>query len=450
MIRVFKRYFSIRNSVYFLFENAFILIFLLWGTAIGSFNSGVAWPYMIAVVAIAQFALYCGDLRLPAPRFSFREFLKEHSRAILWWALFLFLMYLVIPSSVIAWRPFWLKLVLFPFLLIGLRLGYQLLVTLHRWDTTILIIGSAPVAGLLKNILFYDKSLGFRALHFRWDITSPDTLAEEWARLSTIVAEHKIKKVAVALHERRGQLPVESLLNLRVQGVEVVDAASFYEEISGKILIHAVRPSSLIFGEGFSRLDFALILKRGLDIFLSFLGLVLSVPFFIILSLLIKLDSRGPVFYRQERVGEKGKPFMLIKFRSMRHNAELKSGPVWARKDDPRSTRIGRLMRPLRFDEIPQLVNVFKGEMSFVGPRPERAVFVDQLRKKIPYYSLRFSVRPGVTGWAQVKYRYGATEKDALEKLQYDLYYIKHLSLFLDITIIFETIKVVLAGKGVH
>ncbi len=450
MIRVFKRYFSIRNSVYFLLENTLLLTFLLWGTAVGSFNTGVAWPYMIAVVLITEFALYCSELKLPAPRFSLMEFAKEHSLAILWWLLFLLLAYLVIPSSFAAWSPFWFKLALFPFLLIGLRLGYQLLVTLHRWDTTILIIGSAPVAGLLKNILFYDKSLGFRALHFRWDLTSPDTLAEEWARLSTIVAEHKIKKIVIALYERRGQLPVESLLNLRVQGVEVVDGASFYEEISGKILIHAVRPSNLIFGEGFSHLNFARIIKRGLDISLSSLGLVLAVPFFMILSILIKLDSKGPVFYRQERVGEKGKPFMLVKFRSMRHDAELRSGPVWARRDDPRVTRIGRFMRSKRLDEIPQLINVFKGEMSFVGPRPERAVFVDQLRRGIPFYSLRFSVKPGVTGWAQVKYRYGATEKDALEKLQYDLYYIKHLSFFLDITIIFETLRVIFSGKGVH
>jgi exopolysaccharide biosynthesis polyprenyl glycosylphosphotransferase len=185
-----------------------------------------------------------------------------------------------------------------------------------------------------------------------------------------------------------------------------------------------------------------------MDLVLVIAGLLLASPLFLLLPALIKLTSPGPVFYRQERVGESGSIFTLIKFRSMLVDAEKISGPVWAQSEDPRMTPIGRLMRRLRLDEIPQMINVLKGEMSFVGPRPERPAFVEELRKKIPYYDVRFSVKPGITGWAQVRYHYGGTFEGALEKLQYEIYYIKNMSLVLDIYIILETIKVVLFQKG--
>jgi exopolysaccharide biosynthesis polyprenyl glycosylphosphotransferase len=187
--------------------------------------------------------------------------------------------------------------------------------------------------------------------------------------------------------------------------------------------------------------------KRFTEFALSLIGLLLLSPFILVISILIKIDSRGPVFYKQERVGERGKIFKLLKFRSMVENAEI-NGPIWAEKDDKRITRVGRWMRKWRLDEIPQMFNVLKGDMSFVGPRPERSFFVERLRKEIPYYDQRLSVKPGVTGWAQIKYRYGASKEDALEKLKYDLYYIKNLSPLYDLLIIFETIKVVLFGKG--
>jgi exopolysaccharide biosynthesis polyprenyl glycosylphosphotransferase len=188
-------------------------------------------------------------------------------------------------------------------------------------------------------------------------------------------------------------------------------------------------------------------MKRFIGFNFSLIGLILLSPLILIISILIKIDSRGPVFYRQERAGERGKIFKLLKFRSMVENAET-NGPVWAEQDDNRVTRIGRWMRKWRLDEIPQMFNVLKGDMSFVGPRPERSFFVEQLRKEIPFYDQRFYVKPGITGWAQIKYRYGASKGDALEKLKYDLYYIKNLSSLFDMIIIFETIKVVLFGKG--
>lgn len=440
MIRIFNRYLSIRNTIYFVLENALLL--LMWGTVIKG-----GWGRILLITLVFQVCLYYNELHPSFPKFSLKEFCIKYLRAIFWALGILFLIYLILPISQVSGNLFWTRLLYFPFILIALRLIYQGLSGSQAWESTLLIIGSGPLAESLKEILNY-RRLGFRVLHFQWNFASPDALGEEWARLNQLVLDHKVKKVVVALTDRRRHLPVESLLNLRVRGVEVVEGVSFYEEISGKILVQSLRPSGLIFGKGFNRPNIGRIGKRVLDVILSLVGTILALPIFLILSILIKLESKGPIFYRQERMGEGGRPFMLIKFRSMRQDAEAASGPVWASENDPRVTRLGRIMRSFRLDEIPQMVNVLKGEMSFVGPRPERPVFVAQLRKKIPYYDLRFSVKPGLTGWAQVKYRYGSTEEDTMEKLQYDLYYIKHLSPFFDITILMETVQVILTGKG--
>jgi exopolysaccharide biosynthesis polyprenyl glycosylphosphotransferase len=211
--------------------------------------------------------------------------------------------------------------------------------------------------------------------------------------------------------------------------------------------VENLRPSVLIFSDGFKKSKLTMWIKRVVGFSLSFVGLALLSPVIFVISILIKIESRGRIFYRQERVGENGKVFNLLKFRSMVENAEA-SGPVWAEANDKRNTRVGRWIRKWRLDEIPQMFNVLKGDMSFVGPRPERPYFVETLRKEIRYYDRRFSVKPGITGWAQIKYPYGASKIDALEKLKYDLYYIKNLSPLFDLLIIFETIKVVLFGKG--
>lgn len=443
MIRIFNRYLSIRHAIYFIFENILIAFFVMWGMA---FRGDVA--NMILVPLVCQICLHYCELNPPFPRFSLKEFWVKHLQAILWAALILFVIYFIIPLPFVSASWPGARLAFLPFILIGLRLAYQRFVTARRWAIPILIMGSGSIAELLKKTLTEGRAFGHQVFHLHWDLASPAGAAEEWENLREIVAQHKIKKVVVALLDRRKQLPVESLLSLRVQGIEVVEAVSLYEKISGKIFVRSLKPSDLIFCDGFNRVKLVHVSKRILDILLAFIGLILSLPIFLILSVLIKLDSKGPVFYRQERVGERGRPFMLMKFRSMRQDAEAVSGPVWASEGDSRVTRVGRVMRLLRVDEIPQMINVLKGEMSFVGPRPERPVFVEQLQKKIPYYDLRFTVKPGLTGWAQVKYQYGSSEEDALEKLQYDLYYIKHLSLLFDLTIVFETIQVVLMGKG--
>lgn len=258
----------------------------------------------------------------------------------------------------------------------------------------------------------------------------------------------RVDRVLVALEEKRGELPVLPLMELRLRGIEIEEATTFLERISGRISVETMLPSWLIFSEGFKSTPLRAFMKRAVDLVLSTTLLIVTAPLIALTALLVRLDSRGPVLYRQDRLGRDGRRIKLLKFRSMKHRAESESGPMWTIKHDPRITRVGRLIRKLRIDELPQLINVLRGEMSFVGPRPEREHFVRQLEQKIPYYGLRMTVRPGITGWAQVEYGYGSTEEDALEKLKYDLYYIKNSNFLLDLWIVAKTFKVVLFGKG--
>ncbi|MCB9899434.1 MAG: sugar transferase [Planctomycetes bacterium] len=259
-----------------------------------------------------------------------------------------------------------------------------------------------------------------------------------------IVAEHEIQRLVVSRHSR---LANDMILRLRMGGVNIVNTASFYERLTGRISPESLSEPDLFLTSSAPN-RFSRALKRGLDIVLALVGLLLALPIFVVVSLLVKLESRGPVFYSQERVGANGHTFELSKFRSMRADAETRSGPVWASRNDPRITRVGRWLRKLRVDEIPQLWAVLCNDMSFVGPRPERPVFVEELEAKIPHYGRRHLVKPGVTGWAQINYSYGNTVDDAFIKLQFDLYYIKHRSLALDIAIVLRTIKVVVLQQG--
>ena len=266
--------------------------------------------------------------------------------------------------------------------------------------------------------------------------------------LESIVEKEKVKKVIVFCSQARGELPANDLVKCKFKGTEVLDLHTFYENFKGKILLDGLRPSWLIFAQGFKKTKLIKLGKRIFDVLFSIIGLILSMPISFFTALIIKLESKGPIFYQQERIGENGEVFNLIKFRSMKIDAEKYTGPVWAEENDPRITRVGRIIRKLHIDEIPQMVNVLKGDMSFVGPRPERPYFVKKLTPQIPYYDQRHSVKPGITGWAAVNYKYGANLCDAVEKLQYDLYYIKNISLFLDIIIIIKTIFIVLSRKG--
>jgi sugar transferase (PEP-CTERM system associated) len=277
---------------------------------------------------------------------------------------------------------------------------------------------------------------------------APALAPEAAGSLAEIVERERVDVIAVALEDRRASLPVEDLLACRLSGVTVCEQESLYERIAGKIAVDALRPSYLIFNEGFARSPWSDLVKRAFDLLLSLVLFALTWPLMLAAALCVRLDSPGPVLFRQERVGRDGRVFTLLKFRSMRADAEQATGPVWATRDDPRITRVGRWLRRTRLDELPQLVNVLAGDMSIVGPRPERPNFVEELSARIPYFRQRHIVKPGLTGWAQINYRYGSTFEDAVEKLQYDLYYIKNRSVLFDLSILFNTVKIVLLRKG--
>lgn len=313
----------------------------------------------------------------------------------------------------------------------------------------LLILGTGPLAQSLVAQLQARQELPYRlsgCLCHVGTLNSDVSSIGDFKQLEEIVEREHVGCIVVAMSERRGALPIEQLLACKLKGIRVEDGIAFYEKISGRISLEGLTPSFFVFSDGFHWPSHAI--KRGLDLLVSVLGLLLTAPLFVLLPVLIKLTSPGPVFYRQERVGRNGRWFTLLKFRSMQEGAESPGHPVWADENDSRTTSMGRFMRKFHLDEFPQFVNVLRGDMSVVGPRPERPEFVEALRTEIPYYDLRHTIKPGVTGWAQVMFRYGATMKDAAEKLQYDLYYIKHMSVALDCLIILRTIRVVLFGLG--
>jgi sugar transferase (PEP-CTERM system associated) len=267
--------------------------------------------------------------------------------------------------------------------------------------------------------------------------------------LTEVVAEKGVHEIVIALSERRGgSMPMRELLDCKLAGVRVTDIATYFEQNLGQIRLDAVSAGWLIFGEGFDQGFLRTTIKRLFDIAGAVVLILLALPIMLVAALVIKLESSGPILYKQERVGLNNKPFNVVKFRSMRTDAEKDGIPRWATAGDSRVTRVGKVIRKLRIDELPQLFSVLNGDMSLVGPRPERAFFVEKLTQEIPFYAVRHSVKPGVTGWAQVRYQYGSTVEDTAEKLQYDLYYVKNHSLFLDFVVIFETVGVVLTGKG--
>lgn len=333
-----------------------------------------------------------------------------------------------------------------------------------RFSQRVLVLGTGDLAAQMGEIISSNKShfvlagytaCGIHDAHESTPENSPNAVPEELIvgnsnDLLTTALQARADIIVVALSERRGHFPLSDVLRCKLNNILIMDAPTIYERVHGRLMLESITPSWLIFSQGFLRTGLFSFCKRAIDIFLSVIGLLLTLPFFPLIAVSIKLDSKGPIFFKQLRVGNREKHFMLYKFRSMRQDAEQSSGAVWAEKNDPRVTRLGKFLRNTRIDEIPQLINVLKGDMSFVGPRPERPEFVEKLKQIIPYYSKRHFIHPGVTGWAQVRYPYGASVEDAVEKLRYDLYYIKNISPFLDTLIFFETIKVVLFGRGVR
>ena len=339
------------------------------------------------------------------------------------------------------------------------RLGFRRVIKQVAIRTNVLIIGNRPIGKIVAEELYLKRKLGMEVVGFVGAEAGLVTLSYGNPKkveipvfapvsLAGLVVSLRVDRILLSGMDDFSQRYFRELVNVRAMGVPIEDCHSFYERLSSKIVVVDLPPEWIALSRGFRRDRFILATKRIIDVIVSFVGLILAVPIALITALAIRLESPGPIFYRQERVGQNDRHFTLTKFRSMADNAEGHRGPVWAAENDPRVTRIGAVIRKLRIDEIPQMINVLKGEMSFVGPRPERPYFVEKLKQNIPYYDLRHSVKPGITGWAQISYRYGDSEQDAVEKLQYDLYYIKHMSPIFDLQIIFESFKVIVFGWG--
>lgn len=332
------------------------------------------------------------------------------------------------------------------------RYFYGLAVTQSIVVQKVLFVGTNNLVQELATEFAQAPELGMRCLGFVDDPSDTPVEGGEilgpLADLKDIVAATNPDRIVVGLRERRGRLPVNDLLELRFSGIPIEQAGSLFEATFGRITTQELRPSDLIFTGGMGPRQSSVQFQTIYSFLIGLVMLILLSPVMLIVAILVKLTSKGPIFYRQVRVGKDDKPFTVYKFRSMRVDAEAKSGAVWASKNDPRITPIGKWLRKLRFDELPQLINVIRGDMSMVGPRPERPEFTRTLEQQIPFYRQRTCVKPGVTGWAQISYKYGDTIEDTIAKLEYDLYYIKHLSLQLDLYIIFSTIKTVLTARG--
>lgn len=332
--------------------------------------------------------------------------------------------------------------------LFGWRAAYSWMVKQPFLRERIYVLGTGERAERLVKGLRQRADLGIEVVGWTGTMQGALTLDSVASHLTDLVRYEHPHRVIVAMPDRRGTIPVRELLQLRLDGVKIEEATSWLEKISGRIEVEQLYPSWLIFAEGFRFSAGLILLRRLFSVLASALLLLVVLPVIPFVILAIKLDSPGSVLYRQKRVGRAGRTFLCYKFRTMRQDAEADTGATWALDDDPRITRVGRFLRLSRLDEIPQLWCVLKGDMGFVGPRPERPEFVEWLSQEIPYYHVRHAVRPGITGWAQVRYKYGNTLEDAREKLQYDLFYIKNVSVGLDVLIIFQTIKIVMLGRG--
>jgi sugar transferase (PEP-CTERM system associated) len=431
-------------------------IWLRFGAESAEMLRGVGiWLKVGLLMLVVQGAFYIFDL------YDFRRIRQSAAlymrifQAVGLAAIALSVIFYAVPQMMLGRGVFLVSLLLMLTLMSCWRVFVNWLLGHPRLAERVLILGTESAAINLAREVLERPEVGYRVIGFVGEdpalvgksLINPSVIGLS-ADLEQIVHQHRPDRIVVAIADRRGHLPLGPLLRLKLEdSVAVEEMSAFHERLTGKISTEMLRPSWLIFANGSRRLRLYRQARRLADVILATIGLVLSLPLMAVTALAIKLDSRGPVLYRQERVGLHNEVFNIIKFRSMRTDAE-KFGAVWASEDDPRVTRVGRLIRKLRIDELPQFINVIRGDMSFIGPRPERPVFVEQLEKEIRYFSQRHLVKPGLTGWAQIRYPYGASVEDAIEKLQYDLYYIKNQSPVLDAIIIFETIRIVLFGRG--
>jgi len=454
-MQVFNRHVSGKGLTVFSFETILIsALMLVAARANGSLDSALAALWKIGLAtAVFELCFYYNDLYDLTVVHSRSELLTRVMRAAGTGAIALGILSIVVPAISVGHGIFvtslWLLLIAIPLW----RMAFDGLTRDRRLEQRVLIVGTGPIARLVARQINAQHDFGYHIVGCVTESSDADTdgldmpLLGTAADVSLLVLRHQVDRVVVSLSDRRGHLPIKELLRAKLSGVRIEDAATTYERISGKILTDGLAPSWLIFSDGFQASRGTRVVKRFVDIVLAAIGLVVAAPLMLLTAIAVWLDSPGPVLYRQVRVGENDRLFTLCKFRSMRRDAE-RGKPIWATNNDNRVTRVGRVIRLTRLDELPQLLNVLRGDMSFVGPRPERPYFVQRLAADIPFYAERHAVKPGITGWAQVKYGYGSSVEDAMEKLRYDLYYIKHLSIGFDLTIVIDTVKVILCARG--
>ena len=418
------------------------------------FQDGAYWGKVGIVAVVCWLSLYYSDL------YDFRvvrrraDLLAHTLQALGVACLALAVLFFLAPSASLGRGVALLAAPVILLLLLSWRLSANAVNLLARGNERVLMIGTGEAGvSLVRHILSHPeynmKVVGFldeKGQDIGKSLVNPCIIGAT-ADVEKIVASEKIDRLVLALKERRGGTPVRELLNLKLAGIRVEDVHNCFERLSGRITLEHLSPSWLILSDGFKKSSILLSLKRIMDILVSSFLLLLASPLLPFIALAIYVETGAPILFRQVRVGYKGREFELLKFRSMVQDAE-KNGPKWATAQDSRITRVGRFLRKTRLDEIPQLFNVFRGEMSLVGPRPERPHFCDILAEKIPFFNLRHTIRPGLTGWAQVRFRYSSNLEDTKEKLELDLFYLKNLSLIVDLAILFETVKVVLLRRG--
>ncbi len=455
-MQLFNRYFSTRRLTIFAGE----LLLIFGSVALAAVMQHTPdleanlWKIGLVTV-VCQLCLYYNDFYDLTLVHSNRELIVRLLQAAGAASIVLAAIYFVLPQLMIGDGIFMSALFVFLIAILGWRLAFNQVTGSLKLEERLLFVGTGETARKVARQILDQHEFAYRVIGFIDSdaarvgerIVNPAIIGTP-DDIERLIAEHHVDRIVVGLSDRRGHLPIQELLRAKLAGIRVEDATTTYERVTGKILLDDLRPSWLIFSDGFRVSRLSRLMKRSIDLAFSAALAAVTFPAMLLTALAILLEDGRPVLYRQERVGENGRTFVLSKFRSMCKDAEKSGTPMWATSDDDRVTRVGRVIRTTRLDELPQLWNVIRGDMSFVGPRPERPFFVDELSRVIPFYQQRHAVKPGLTGWAQVKYRYGASLEDAMEKLRYDLYYIKHLSVIFDLTIVFDTVKVVLFGKG--
>ncbi len=403
---------------------------------------------LVTIICMAAMGMYQSDFKL-----DFESILLRLMPAFALSFAIMTLIFYVLPDLYFGRGLLAIAMVLAFALLLLLRMLFFRLPGVEFFRPRAIVLGTGNSAHELYKLIeeksfFRNHNIVGYVPFYGEERKIPDII-EKSSNLSVLATQKYVSEVIVATQERRGGgFPIQELLECKMNGINVMDIATFYEKERGYIRMDSLQPSWLVFSRGFDQSLIRSLIKRIFDLCASILLLIVTFPIMLITMVIILLEDGKPIFYRQERIGRGGSIFSVIKFRSMRNDAEKGGKPQWSTQDDPRITRIGKIIRKLRIDELPQIINVLKGEMSFVGPRPERPYFVDMLIAQVPYYNIRHSVKPGITGWAQVRYPYGSSVEDSIEKLQYDLYYVKNHSLFLDLIILIDTIGVVLLGKG--